>query len=505
MDKVLVFIPSNRKIFDWQMAVIEELKASFVVEYCLINRGNSESKLRSFLKLRNRTSRLLYRAHLVLEAKIFGLKSTKIKVQTSSIINCYPRGTRYIDILDESDCEFRALDYLFGLNFGFRIVRGEILNMFHKGLLGFHHGDPDNYRGSAPGFYEIRNKEPYAGLILQRLCDDLDGGEVLAKSFIPCHYSLGLTQNWLFEKSAILMTEYLSKNSNILNQPILQSFYRVYRFPKICDVIIYILTFYLKLIKSTLKRISEKYGSKRDWSIGYIRDGRLQTLIDSDSKYCYADPFELPDKSIVFERYNRKTRVGEIFRLNDGVKSELLSEVNCHKSYPYFIQNGKSNLIIPETGLAKKLYLLKEIDGEYRKVCEIDTPYEVYDFSVFQREEEYLGFFTTGNRGAGALYCVKMTSLEPLLVNWNKSVLVTTDERYTRCGGKVWADEKHVYRVTQQQRYGNYGNNVGLVKHDVDDLKNFRFESLLRINQNYNLLNLHTLDVFSGLIDYKKK
>ena len=505
MDKVIVFIPANLSIPTWQRDVVEVLKRYYLVDYCSVERDKSESKLRSFLKLKDKIPRIFYAIQLLTESKLFRINFGEVKLENSKVLKCYPKGTRYVDIVEVSDCQFAASDYVFGLNFGFRIVRGGILGMFKGGLLGFHHGDPDNYRGSAPGFFEIHNGEPFVGLIIQRLSEELDGGEVLAKSFVPCHYSLGLTQNWLFEKSSVLMTEFLSGATYKEQSPMTQSFHRVYKFPKFVFILIYILKFWIRLIKSFFKRKMEKYVPGRDWSIGYLTGGRLRTVLMSNRDYYYADPFSLPDGSLVCERFNRKLNVGEIIRVNNGKIIELLTDKDCHKSYPYYIKYKGFNYIIPETGVSKEIFLLKEIDGNYILIDSLETPQEIFDFSVFSDAEDYYGFYTVGNRGADSLYSVKIESIDPLKIDFSDSTLITTDERFTRCGGRVWVEEESVYRIIQQQRFGNYGESIGIAVHDRYDLRSFDYVPLLNINQNFGLLNLHTLDVFTGLIDYKKK
>ena len=66
---------------------------------------------------------------------------------------------------------------------GSGILKGEILKICKNGIISFHHGDNDYYRGGPPGFWEIKNKDVKTGFIIQKLSEELDNGEVLFKGF----------------------------------------------------------------------------------------------------------------------------------------------------------------------------------------------------------------------------------------------------------------------------------------------------------------------------------
>jgi hypothetical protein len=47
-------------------------------------------------------------------------------------------------------------------------------------VFSFHHGDPSQFRGRPAGFYELLENADRSGIIVQRLSNELDGGEVYA-------------------------------------------------------------------------------------------------------------------------------------------------------------------------------------------------------------------------------------------------------------------------------------------------------------------------------------
>lgn len=65
---------------------------------------------------------------------------------------------------------------LLGFN---KILTGKILNTPEYGVLSFHGADINKYRGRPGQFFEWINDEKRVGMTLQRLGDELDGGEIV--------------------------------------------------------------------------------------------------------------------------------------------------------------------------------------------------------------------------------------------------------------------------------------------------------------------------------------
>ena len=66
------------------------------------------------------------------------------------------------------------------IRFGFGIIKGDALTAPKYGMLSYHHGDLRAYRGRPAGFHEFVNREPTAGVTVQRLNESLDGGAIAA-------------------------------------------------------------------------------------------------------------------------------------------------------------------------------------------------------------------------------------------------------------------------------------------------------------------------------------
>jgi hypothetical protein len=89
---------------------------------------------------------------------------------------------KYSRYFSRSDLDaIRSFDLDFILRFAFGIIRGDILTVARYGVWSFHHGDETKYRGRPAGFWEIVNREPITGSVLQRLTERLDAGIILRR------------------------------------------------------------------------------------------------------------------------------------------------------------------------------------------------------------------------------------------------------------------------------------------------------------------------------------
>ena len=65
-------------------------------------------------------------------------------------------------------------------------------------MISFHHGDNRVNRGGPSGFWEVLNREPSSGFIIQKLNTELDGGSVLVRGNM-------MTQNYWLQNNAQLL------------------------------------------------------------------------------------------------------------------------------------------------------------------------------------------------------------------------------------------------------------------------------------------------------------
>jgi len=81
------------------------------------------------------------------------------------------------------------------------ILRGNILQTAKQGIISFHHADNRVNRGGPAGFWEVYFRQDTTGFTIQRLTEELDGGDVLMRGHFQTSYYYLLNQAVLFERS----------------------------------------------------------------------------------------------------------------------------------------------------------------------------------------------------------------------------------------------------------------------------------------------------------------
>ena len=128
---------------------------------------------------------------------------------------------------------------------GSGILRGGILNLCENGIVSFHHGDNDVNRGGPPGFWEVAKKENRTGFIVQKLTEELDGGDVLFKGYIATSalYTLNLINLYAVANPFIhfVIEQLVSDESNVEIKPKQPYAKQLYKVPSIYQQFLYVL------------------------------------------------------------------------------------------------------------------------------------------------------------------------------------------------------------------------------------------------------------------------
>lgn len=123
-------------------------------------------------------------------------------------LHCERRGAYSTHLQKPSASLLKSLQFDIIVNFTNYILRGEILTLPRFGVWSYHHGDPSEFRGYPPGFWEIYQAAPTTGAILQKLEERLDDGVVLRKATFPTvHHSYFLQRQQLFSITIPWMAE----------------------------------------------------------------------------------------------------------------------------------------------------------------------------------------------------------------------------------------------------------------------------------------------------------
>jgi hypothetical protein len=228
-------------------------------------------------------------------------------------------------------------------------------------ILSFHHGDPDKYRGRPAGFWEIWNREPVMGQILQAIGNRLDAGQVAAfaeTKVFPWSYRATLKES--YRHSPLIINEgirnalartYLAKPCQGRN----------YRLPSNIQVFRFVARMSLCFLQRLL------YGAlfEKRWKVSVtpLSDDKVQPLLEgscvppashwrtleaSRPYSFYADPFYSRDPpGLLVEALRATTGRGEIVLLQ-GDRRRQISSSTRHLSYPATLDVDGRQLIVPE-------------------------------------------------------------------------------------------------------------------------------------------------------------
>ena len=144
-----------------------------------------------------RLDRWLFRRLLRVRNDAFDAVDLRPLLRDAGVMEVTPECRQYTDRFDAATVErLRGENLDVILRFGFRIIRGPILQTARYGVWSFHHGDNREYRGGPPMFWEMYEGSPLCGVTLQVLTDQLDGGKVIYRSLGKTNsFSLYLTRN----------------------------------------------------------------------------------------------------------------------------------------------------------------------------------------------------------------------------------------------------------------------------------------------------------------------
>jgi hypothetical protein len=117
-------------------------------------------------------------------------------MRDAHVLDVVPIQNGHVDRFSTSDlATVRSLELDVLLRFGFRILRGGILDAARHGIWSFHHGDSTRYRGGPAYLWELVEHNPVSGAVLQVLSEKLDAGRVLGRAWFNTSPSLSVAEN----------------------------------------------------------------------------------------------------------------------------------------------------------------------------------------------------------------------------------------------------------------------------------------------------------------------
>ena len=366
---------------------------------------------------------------------------------------------------------------------GSGILKGEILSVCRLGIISFHHGDNDFYRGGPPGFWEVYNREPSTGFVIQRLNEVLDGGDVIFKGNIPTSFLYKINVCKLYLKSSVFLhktLENLSKSNSNLDFNKKETYKsKIYKIPTAYISILYL---YKTLILGTRKILNKIFGRSLKWNVAYqfINEWKNPTLsksmiIKNPKNSFLADPFVIKynNKTVIFvEDYSFKNRKGKIsaYEINSKSYKKLgtVIEEEFHLSYPFLIEDKEDLFMVPETHQTKdiRIYRCTEFPLKWKLHKILISDIGAVDTNIFKFNNKYWLFtnLDTSNSSdySSELHIFYADNIESS--EWKPHALnpVIFDSKKARNGGMIYSEKKHTYRVFQKQGFDNYGESIGI-------------------------------------------
>ena len=412
-------------------------------------------------------------------------------VREAALFRVKPLRKRFVDRFDPEDVQRvrdARLDVM--LRFGFRIVKGELLDAAAFGTWSLHHGDNRAYRGGPALFWEMYEGNPESGTVLQVLTDTLDGGKVLYRSIAGTQFgSLHKNRRETYWKSAEFMMRRLAdlhrngwtalQQLATYNEP--NTYTRgIYRRPTNPQMVRFLAkTYGYRLQQKMLGALQEQ------WVIAFRRRGSNDqfTIVDPPAGHFYADPFlaEQDDRTFVFfEDYSYRDGKGSIAAAELGPKGidqrfTVLAGPE-HLSYPSLFQWRGEWFMIPETGARRRveIWRARRFPDEWELERVAFDGVDAIDATVCSHDDRWWMFVTLCVPGGPRADELSLFYADTPLGSWraHRANPVVSDAAHARSAGALYREGDALIRPSQDAR-GGYGHAVTLSR--IDRLTTLEF------------------------------
>ena len=410
---------------------------------------------------------------------------------------------------------------------GSGILRGGILQSARLGVLSFHHGDNRVNRGGPPGFWEVYHGSSRTGFVVQRLTEELDGGDVLLRGFVPTQANHLLNCALLFGKSYFYLRSLLERIAATGELPPAEPHVpysgRLYVAPRAREVAAYLSKragrTIVGHIRHSLSR-TERWGVcflKSDWpSAAFWRGTRIST----PRGRFLADPFvaTLNGLSCVFvEDYVYSTAKGHItaFEIGQSGAQELGTALNekFHLSFPFLFEHRGALFMCPESIGAEqiRIYRCSRFPLEWTLECVAMNGVSAADTMLFPHGDRWWLFTNLSQteplEASSELHI--FSAPDPISNSWaphpRNPVLI--DPACARNAGLL-RDANGIVRVCQSQGFGSYGASASLMRVTRLDTEAYAEERICQLTPEFlpgahGTHHLHSNGIYS-VWDYKR-
>lgn len=350
---------------------------------------------------------------------------------------------------------------------------------FRHGVISYHHGEPEIYRGRPAAFHEVVAGEAVIGIIVQRLSNRVDGGEILARGYsrvVPYSYSQTLEELYatgvpLLARALRTLEQGRAESVGLLGaNRTLPSNWSVARVG-------------IGVAGARVRRLV--YGALREkrWRIARLKASRSHvgvTLVDElrrlDSEAStvipvprgstfVADPAGTLEGRIYCESLRSVSGRGVIAVYGSGGWADVSVPVgSAHLSYPQVVSHAGANYLFPEMAQAGPPTLFRldatGLSVEEATVLRGMEDERLLDGTLFSAGDIWYLF---GLRVGAPPSRLDLWTAPDLFGPWlaHPESPVCLDPRRARMAGPLVARDGHIYRFGQDGSIG-YGRGVAV-------------------------------------------
>ncbi|HYG14558.1 MAG TPA: hypothetical protein VEC12_02325 [Bacteroidia bacterium] len=522
----------------WVWEMLRAIKDSEYAEVNLLIYKMPEVQKQSGVKryfkiLKNLPFILLYKIDKILyrvKNDPFAHRSIKSLFPEASNINVKTVGGKFTDRFPDEDIEtIRGynLDVIFRV--GFRILKGDILNVARYGVWSYHHGDNKINRGMPATFWEFVNKEIVTGTILQVLSEELDNGKIIYKKFARTHPNSVSTSmyntywgsmnmfpralKYLYYNGEESFYQLVNKNNKSIDF-YSSGLYKMPRFYKSLGLLLTaIIRFFRVKIRARFK--TSKWNLLYKFTDSFNGELRRYNVFNPPKNKFWADPFVINDGEnhyIFFEEQetNKKKAHISLVTINRQTKTfsgiERVLDRPYHLSYPFVFKSEGQYYMVPETKQNKtiELYQATQFPLKWELKVTLLKNINAVDSTLFYYDNKWWLFCGVTEsdliQNTDELHIFYATSLESKEWTPHRANPVIADCRYARPAGRIFERDGKIYRPSQDCSI-NYGYAINfnrIIRLTTDEYEEVPEDKIYPRWHN-NMIGTHTFNFEEGI------
>lgn len=482
----------------WAVRMLERIASSThsSLELVVVNEAGGRSGRGIWQGLVHHRSTLLYIAYRWFEDRFLRPRPDALEpIDASGLLGGLPTlhvkpiQKGFSDRLTPEDIErIRAHEIDVLIRLGFRILRGEVLRSARYGVWSYHHGDNLVNRGGPAGFWEVFDENPLTGSILQVLTEDLDGGEVLYRSWsATVRTSVNHSRSNYYWKSLSFVPRMLEELHRVGAAEFAARVRRRNRAPDLFSEALFTAPGNLQMARLLIRRAWTYLTRRLYWRLFYeqwillydARSGisgsprRFKELVPPKDRF-WADPHVLERDGrhwVFLEEFPYRAAKGHISVLEfdekgrpvDAAPREVLSRP-YHLSYPFLFEYRGELFMLPETiaNRTVEVYRCVEFPCRWELHTTLMRDVDAVDATLFEHNDRWWMFVSLRENPGASTHdeLFLFHASHPLSGTWtpHPENPIVSDVRRARPAGAVFWKEGAIYRPAQDcsEHYG-YG------------------------------------------------